>query len=543
MLKKIKLGIPELILLLITFSVFTHTLYFDFFIFDDSYHLSEDPNIFMVTSWKNFLFVWKNSFMPVMYNFWQMMIFFFGHDSAVPHRLALIIFHALNSILVFSIAKSLLKETLPNPDLRKIETAAFIGAFAFLIHPSQVESVVWISSMKGAFSTLFALLAIVLHIRMSKEEKVRLSYQIGLLLLYALSILSKPSSALLPVVLILIDFYIFNRSLKNAIKRSALTLLFIIPFAIFFFMRSDPNSIIYITTFWQRLIIFFHSNVFYLKKIVFPFKYTLDYGNNILNILREYITITDKVFLFGTFTISIGVSFLISFVSLKGKVRFLPIIIFLVLINLFTGLIPFDFQNVSTTADRYMYFPLVGISIYLTFLFYHLKSKFIRIAIITYLGLFFITTLVFSNLWKDQADVLMSSYEKNPNSYMLNIGLGELFFIRNELQKSKIFLQKASFISPNQLGPHQKLLELYALSTEHQQGYNYINFLKKKLAKMPLSMAIYEVDFLIGLKRFDEASKLINEFQKKFPNHEMILDRIDKFEFELGSSHDLGKKK
>lgn len=536
MLKNLKIGSYEVILLLLTFATFTHTLYFDFFIFDDHYHLAEDPNIYNVTSWQNFLAVWKKSTMPVMYNFWQMMIFFIGKESATHLRFVLILQHAINGVLVFKILQHIISHDKTVASDNRLKIASFVGASFFLFHPTQVESILWISSMKGVFSTLFALVALLIFILKRTYKKNDFYSTLLTTIFYVLSLLTKPSSVPLPIILILLDKLVFGLTIKESFKSNKFLFILIIPFGIFFFFRSDPNSIIYVTTFWQRLIIFFHSNIFYLNKIVFPFTHTLDYGNNILNILREYLTLTDKVVLFVSFLASLAAAFGLSFIILKNKFRFLPLAIFLILINLFTGLIPFDFQNVSTTADRYMYFPLLGVALFMSFAFYHLKSKIIKSALLAYLCLFFVTTLIFSNLWKDQADVLMSSYEKNPNSYMLNIGLGELFLIRDELKKAKVFLQKATFISPNQLGPHQKLLEIHALSLEHQQGLNYINFLKKKYKKLPLTLSIYEIDYLIGLERFDEAKTLIDKFQEKARNHDLILDRIEKLEFKMGTS-------
>ncbi|EQC49913.1 hypothetical protein, partial [Bacteriovorax sp. DB6_IX] len=305
MLKNLKIGIPELILLLITLCVYTHTLHFDFFIFDDAYHLAEDPNIYAVTSWKNLALVWKNTYMPVMYNFWQIMILFFGQDNTVAYRLALILTHAINALFIFSICKTLLSYTITQFNKQKIEIAAFIGTLVFIIHPTQVESLLWVSSMKGVLSTFFALIAILIHLNIRKGNNYTGS-KIAILFFYALSILTKPSSALLPFILILFDYYIYNMRFKEALKENKYVFLFIIPFASIYFINSDKNNIIYVTTIWQKFIIFFHSNIFYLKKIFYPFQHTLDYGNSILNILGKYNTTKDILILITKFILTIG---------------------------------------------------------------------------------------------------------------------------------------------------------------------------------------------------------------------------------------------
>lgn len=520
MLKNIKLGKYELILVLITLATFTHTLYFDFFIFDDSYHLAEDPNIFEVQNWENFFTIWKRSLMPVIYNFWQLMILMFGHEHAYPHRLALIIFHAINGVLIFSIIKLILKSTL-NENLIKdrsglLEKAAFIGTFTFLVHPTQVESIVWISSMKGVFSTLFALLSLLTFVKRRSNNSDDFKSLILVCFFFMLSILSKPSSAPLPVIFILLDFFVFRFSIKEAITRNILYVFSVIPFGILFFIRTDPNSVIHITTLWQKVIITLHSNVFYIKKLIFPFKYTLDYGNSILNVLRDYATTGSILMLIVTFLLSLAAIFFISKLTIKNKFEYLPPLIFLTLINLFTGLFPFPFQNVSTTADRYMYFPLLGFALFISYSYLNINSKLIKNTLHCYLGLYLIATLAFSSLWRDQEAVLMSSYEVNPNSYMLNMGIGTLYQNRDKRDKAEVFFQKASFINPNNLEPHEKLLSIYARGDKNELGLKHIRFLKGRFKDIPLPLALFEVDFLAGLYKFDEASNLIKAYRQKF---------------------------
>lgn len=541
MLKNLKIGIPELILLLITLCVYTHTLHFDFFIFDDAYHLAEDPNIYAVTSWKNLALVWKNTYMPVMYNFWQVMILLFGEENPIPHRLALILTHAINAIFIYTICKNLLLYTVTQYDKRRIEISAFIGTLVFIIHPTQVESLLWSSSMKGVLSTFFALLAVIIHIQ-SRKKHSNVYYKASILFFYAFSILTKPSSALLPLIFILFDYYIFKIRIKESIKENLYVLLFIIPFSSIYFLNSDKNNIIYVTSLWQKIVISLHSNIFYFKKLIFPFHHTLDYGNSILNILSQYTSVKDYLFLILKFLLTIAATFMASFIFLRNRAKFLPFLVFFVLINLVTGLIPYDFQNVSTTADRYMYFPLFGLSIFLAFLFNSLKSSFIKTTLHSYIGLLLIVNFIFSTMWKDDAQVLLSSYEKNPDSYMLNMGLGELYKTRDELEKAKVFLQKATLINPKSIEAHEQLLQIYGINDEDDIGLKYIALLKSKFKKLPLSLALYEVDYNINLKNYREASSLIDEFQKVARNHDLILTRIERLKLESQKNQSSSKK-
>jgi len=535
MLKKINNNIYEILLVLLVICFFNHTLYFEFFIFDDTYHLTEDPSMENIT-WKSFIAIWKTSYMPVIYNIWQAMVVFFGEESPLPYRLLLNLTHAANTVLVFKILQKVLRNSYTVINKSKETLACLLAAIVFAIHPTQVESLLWVSSIKGVMSTLFALIALLLYIKFRSNGDFSKKREFIILFLYALSILCKPSSALLPLVFIAFDKFLFGHTIKDAILRNKLTFSFIIPFTLFFFLRQDKNHIIFITTYYQKLLIFLHSNIFYLKKLVFPFDHTLDYGNSIINILQSYKTTGSQLLLLLKFVLAYAAAAAISFFSSKSKMRMLGIVTFFIFINLVTGLIPYDFQNVSTTADRYMYLPLLGFSLFVMFMVYEIESKLIKYVLGTFLVIFGATTLIFTNRWKESESVLTTSLEKNPESYMINMGLGQIYKNKDELKKAEYFFERASFINPKTLEPHAVLLELFAQTDQSFRGRKHLEFLEKKFEKIPFSLKLFKIDYYLNEKNYKEAKKLIDFYQKIHRNHDLILYRLERLEKELRSN-------
>ena len=82
------------------------SLYYDFFFMDDDQHILN--NIFIENDNKfNFVAPWIESKMAFTYNAWQMVHLFFGKDSASSYRILNIVFHFLNSLLIFELSKNI----------------------------------------------------------------------------------------------------------------------------------------------------------------------------------------------------------------------------------------------------------------------------------------------------------------------------------------------------------------------------------------------------------------------------------------------------
>lgn len=128
----------------------------------------------------------------------------FGVNPGAMHFVN-VLFHAANAVLLFTL---LLRLT------EKIWPSALVAAL-FAWHPLHVESVAWISERKDVLSTFFALLALLNYARYVDESKVRSPkskvYFAWSLLMFAFSLLAKPMFVTLPCLLLLLDFWPLKR--------------------------------------------------------------------------------------------------------------------------------------------------------------------------------------------------------------------------------------------------------------------------------------------------------------------------------------------
>lgn len=107
-----------------------------------------------------------------------------------------LLFHLLNTVLVFLFVYILLdKKAIP----------ALITAFFFGVHPMHVESVAWIAERKDVLYTFFFFLSLLSYLRM-RVGRGKLWYGLCFAF-FTLSILSKPAAVVLPVILLLIDYF------------------------------------------------------------------------------------------------------------------------------------------------------------------------------------------------------------------------------------------------------------------------------------------------------------------------------------------------
>lgn len=142
----------------------------------------------------------------IEYNLWGL--------SPSGYHVVNVLLHACNGVLVYLLLAHLLK---------KRWVAAF-AAVLFIVHPTQVESVAWISERKNLLAMFFTLLAFLAHMRSAAPGAGR-SQQVLTWFLYALAVLSKPTIVGIPVLFGLYDILWAKMPLNRAILRNLVPLL------------------------------------------------------------------------------------------------------------------------------------------------------------------------------------------------------------------------------------------------------------------------------------------------------------------------------
>jgi len=191
-----------IVLAVVTLAVYRQTYQFDFLKFDDEVYVTENSYIQSGITldglrWA-FSTLYAEFWHPVT---WLSLMFdyqIYGLNAGGYHQTNLIL-HVLSALLVF---------LLFNRMTGTLWRSAFVAAL-FALHPLRVESVAWIAERKDVLSVFFGIAS--LYAYALYTESLKLSRYALCFILFALSLMSKPTMVTLPFVLMLLDVWPLQR--------------------------------------------------------------------------------------------------------------------------------------------------------------------------------------------------------------------------------------------------------------------------------------------------------------------------------------------
>jgi tetratricopeptide (TPR) repeat protein len=163
------------------------------FIWDDDDHFTENPAMVSSSGLKQ---IWSSLAVARYYpltltSFWVQRRLW--GLAPLPYHAVNVVLHAVNSILLYRL-------------LRRLRVpGAWPAAAIWALHPVNVESVAWVTELKNVQSGFFFFGAALCFLRF--EDQRRWSWYAGALLSGAAAMLSKPSTVVLPAVLLLIGWW------------------------------------------------------------------------------------------------------------------------------------------------------------------------------------------------------------------------------------------------------------------------------------------------------------------------------------------------
>jgi hypothetical protein len=131
--------------------------------------------------------------------------------NAPPYHILNVAVHAANAVLLWRVLRRL---AIPG---------TLLAGLVFLVHPTHLESVAWVSECKNTLSLLFALLSLLAWFRYERGQRGR-SY-VASLVLFVAGLLCKTTVVILPVVLLLCTWwqqpteraFLHSRSLRRSL--------------------------------------------------------------------------------------------------------------------------------------------------------------------------------------------------------------------------------------------------------------------------------------------------------------------------------------
>lgn len=506
-------------------TVFGQSIHFDFFFLDDYFHIVD--NLHIDLNWENFKWMWSHSKSPIPYNVWQIIGELFGVNNPTGFRMTNILIHAVNSVLVYKIIFLLF-------NLRSKEAdpyyKALCGALIFLVHPLQVESVVWISSLRGLLAGFFALGAISLCLKNNRVGDAKSNFSI--LALYSLSILCKPSAISLPFAFVLLDVFIHQLSYKDIFKRNIL--YFIMCGTGIYLFSTDVVIKLLGMSLINNVLLAFDSFVTYIINYLLP--YDLSVGGKGVPIKTQTIIEFSRIFIGIVIILFLGICIYLDKKKSVTNIT-LGVLFFLIFFLPISGIINFHFQMISTVADRYMYLPILGLIVVTLELTKILHGRFQWLNYKHGLTILFIVGLTGFNQvdkWKDE-EILINS--KHSGSFYYQMMLGSIFLNKGEPEKAKDYYLKARSINSSYLDSNIHLMKIYAMLNDLEAGEKLAASLGPKLFE---EVALYS-SYLTLLSINELDAKAIELIGSQYRKNRYNINFLNQYTGAL--KIDLNKKK
>ena len=333
--------------------------------------------------------------------------------NAFVFHTANVLLHAITALLVFQLLWRLFNNQL----------AATLGALLFALHPVQVEAVGWVSGTKDLLYGFFGLASLLMYVKSTQlkiespanRTKYRARYVAGLLL-FVLAMFSKPTGVVIPLMAAVLSVLILKQTLRQTILSLLPWFILMIP-CIIWTQRVQPPSWVPPLPIWTRPLVASDAIAFYFYKLVWPLNLCIDYGRN-----PQAIVASHQIY----FT-WIALAFATAMLWFKRN-RMPPVVagflLFLIPLLPVLGFVPFEFQMLSTTADHYLYLPMLGVAIVLAWFLTNHKSRLINQVAIAMLVIFTIRTWRQEPVWQDSRSLYLHALAVNPHSDASMCGMG-----------------------------------------------------------------------------------------------------------------------
>lgn len=178
-----------------------------------------------------------------------------GEFSAVGFKLANLLIHLANGLLLWWISRALLRR-LASPQLssEQVDLVAFLAASIWLLHPLHVSTVLYAVQRMAQLSALFSLLGVACYchyrerVDAAESRSVRRELWVGALFwvgcFTVLAALSKENGLLLPWLIGLIELFFFRRlaAADNSASRYLLLAVLVVPLAVLAGLLALPPS-------------------------------------------------------------------------------------------------------------------------------------------------------------------------------------------------------------------------------------------------------------------------------------------------------------
>ncbi|HSY74068.1 MAG TPA: tetratricopeptide repeat protein [Dongiaceae bacterium] len=501
-----------LLLAFITLLVYLPAAHHTFVLYDDGDYVTENRVVQEGLTWAGIKWAFTtwhaSNWHPLTWISHMADCQLFGLNPGGPHCVN-VLFHAANTVLLFALLLRL---------ANKIWPAAFVAAL-FAWHPLHVESVAWISERKDVLSTFFGLLALLSYARYTKEN-CRRSFWFALVF-FALGLLAKPMLVTLPFVMLLLDYWplqrfsIFNFQISTAKKLIFEKWPFFLLSAtscVVTFLAQRESAVVSLAGFPLDLRL---ANVVlsygrYLAKAVWPVNLVIIYPLH-------------SQFSWIELLVTMAALVVLSLLAWRERGRFPYLLVgWLWFLGTLVPVVGFVQVGNASMADRYTYFPLVGIFIAVAFGIRDLAKKIpvSNAMIATLAGLVLATCMALTeeqlSYWGNDESLFAHAAAVIKDNEVAHLNLGVAFERQGQFHEAMGEYRRAMQIDPKRVQNHNNVANLLDETGKTNEALaEYQLALKLDPQAEPAHDNFGTL--LVKLGRLDEAQKQFDEAMKLDP--------------------------
>ncbi len=367
------------------------------------------------------------------------LVYLFFKDNPFGYHLIQIILHIANGVLVYLLFRMFLENHL-----------SFLMSLVFLLHPINTESVVYISALQEPLFLFFGLLGLLLIVT-QKDKPVSIVWAF---LLFLLSLLSKETGVLFLFMAGVFTLIYKPGSWRKVVVLAAavlgvyLTLRFGLAHVYINAIKVVPIAALPLG---ERLMSVPKIVFFYLKTFLYPqdLLYAQTWVVRSLSVQDFFLPLAvDLLF---------GLGLVIALWRLRLRVpRLWGVFLFfglwfLVGLGLHLQIIPLD----QTVADRWFYFPIVGLLGMLGAAFEAAKipislwRRFLVPLVLVILLIYSVRDGVRASNWRDENTLFTHDALVNTDSYQIERALGGLAGNRGDLSQAELHFKRSTELFPS----------------------------------------------------------------------------------------------
>jgi Flp pilus assembly protein TadD len=513
------------LLVAVTSVVFFGVLGHQFLIYDDNSYVLQNPLIHPLqpaTVLTMFTRTYFRSYTPLTHLSHALDFAFWG-PQPFGHHLTNYLLHLVNTTLVFFLACALFilwREPGEGGNDRPwtflferltpaITIGGLISAGFFALHPLRAESVAWISDRKDLLMTAFILLSLEAYLlaNVGAGTTAGRRWYVVSVASALLAMLSKTVASILPTVLLMIDWLLFQNfrepnAWKQLLKDKApfvLGSLFVGTFSIVAVTGIIRHPKVYEPSFLEEAMLPAYTWAFYLLKNIWPVG------------LSPIYSFPSRIALVFSSVFVLALTIVAVVLLRRRKERFWLLAWGFYLVFLVPTILGRESAGIQAWADRYSYLPSVAPAILvgsLVFWIWRLGGRALRVSTgglsVVLVGALALSTTRQVRVWHDTETVFRHAVAASPMALMAHANLGMVLAAAGKPDEAIEALERAMALNDRYAQIYEVLGLAYDQKGEREKA---IGLYRKAIALDTNFIDAYSNlgNTLMNLGRYDEA--------------------------------------